>query len=64
LHLVRQTLDGEPFGDVIASIANGGGNSVILWREIDGCELRLSAMAAMVDGEVLCLEGADWCIMV
>jgi hypothetical protein len=63
--LVRQTFDSEPFGDVIASIANGVGNSVILWREIDrSCELRLSAMAAMVDGEVLCLEGADWCIMV
>src|SRR5438067_11285750 len=47
--LLRQTLDGEPFVDVNASIATGSGNPVILWRQIDGsCELRLSAMAAMV----------------
>jgi hypothetical protein len=37
---LRQTLDGEHFGDVIASIPNGSGNPVILWRQIDGsCEL-------------------------
>src|SRR6266446_4309390 len=62
--LLRQTLDGEPFGDVIASIANGSGNPVIFWRQIDGsCELRLSAMAAMVDDEVLCHafgDGKPW----
>src|SRR5204863_78858 len=58
--LLRQTLDGEPFGDVIASIANGSGNPVILWRQIDGsCELRLSAMAAMVDDEALCHAFGD-----
>src|SRR5882762_7857939 len=58
--LLRQTLDGEPFGDVIASIADGSGNPVILWRQIDGsCELRLSAMAAMVDDEVLCHAFGD-----
>jgi hypothetical protein len=52
--LVRQALDGEPFGDVIASIPNGRGNPVVLGRQIDGRgELRLSAMAAMVDDEVL-----------
>src|SRR6266446_3869604 len=63
--LLRQTLDGEPFGDVIASIANGSGNPVILWRQIDGsCELRLSAMAAMVDDEVLCHAFGDGKIMV
>ena len=63
--LLRQTLDGEPFGDVIASIANGRGNPVILWREIDGSgELRLSAMAAMVDNEVLCHAFGDGKTMV
>src|SRR5882762_3432615 len=63
--LLRQTLDGEPFGDVIASIADGSGNPVILWRQIDGsCELRLSAMAAMVDDEVLCHAFGDGKTMV
>src|SRR5216683_2635838 len=63
--LLRQTLDGEPFGDVIASIANGSGNPVILWRQIEGsCELRLSAMAAMVDDEVLCHAFGDGKTMV
>src|SRR5204862_1455383 len=63
--LLRQTLDGEPFGDVIASIANGSGNPVILGRQIDGsCELRLSAMAAMVDDEVLCHAFGDGKTMV
>src|SRR5438034_1375439 len=63
--LLRQTLDGEAFGDVIASIANGSGNPIILWRQIDGsCELRLSAMAAMVDDEVLCHAFGDGKTMV
>src|SRR5207245_4517640 len=53
--LLRQTLDGEPFGDVIANIANGSCNPVLLRRQLAGsCGLRLSAMAAMVDDEVLC----------
>src|SRR2546428_14166333 len=52
---LRQTLDGDRLGDVITSMANGSGNPVILWREIDGRgELGLSAIAAMVDNEVLC----------
>src|ERR1700730_18851867 len=52
---LRQTLDGERLGDVITSMANGSSNPVILWSQIDGrCELGLSAMAAMVDNEVLC----------
>jgi hypothetical protein len=62
---LRQTLDGEHFGDVIASIANGSGNPVILWRQIDGsCELRLSAIAAMIDDEVLCHAFGDGKTMV
>ena len=74
---LRQTLDGERLGDVITSMANGRGNPVILWRQIqsligvevevdvlrrqvDGsCELGLSAMAAMVDDEVLCHAFGD-----
>ena len=51
---LRQTLDGERLGDVITSMANGSGNPVILRRQINGSgELGLSAMAAMVDNEVL-----------
>src|SRR3989454_8994870 len=62
---LRQTLDGEHFGDVIASIANGSGNPVILRRQIDGsCELRLSAIAAMIDDEVLCHAFGDGKTMV
>src|SRR5207245_11610711 len=58
--LLRQTLDGEPFGDVIASIANGSCNPVLLRRQLAGsCGLRLSAMAAMVDDEVLCHAFGD-----
>jgi len=50
----RQTRDGERLGDVITGMANGRGNPVILWRQIEGrCELGLSAIAAMVDNEVL-----------
>lgn len=57
---LRQTLDGERLGDVITSMANGSGNPVILWRQIDGsCELGLSAIAAMVDNEVLCHAFGD-----
>jgi len=63
--LLRQTLDGKPFGDVITSIADGSANSVIRWCQIDGsCELRLSAMAAMVDNEVLCHAFGDGKTMV
>ena len=62
---LRQTLDGERFGDVIAGIAKGGGNPVVLRRQIDGsCELRLSAMATMVDDEVLCHALGDGKTMV
>src|SRR5438477_6678048 len=62
---LRQTLDGEHFGDVIASIAKGSGNPVIRRCQIDGsCELRLSAMAAMVDDEVLCHTFGDGKTMV
>src|SRR5213594_421085 len=65
LYAASSQIDGEPFGDVIASIANGSGNTVILWRQIDGgCELRLSAMAAMVDDEVLCHAFGDGKTMV
>jgi hypothetical protein len=57
---LRQTLDGDRLGDVITSMANGSGNPVILWRQIDGsCELGLSAIAAMVDNEVLCHAVGD-----
>ena len=62
---LRQTLDGERLGDVITSMANGSGNPVILWRQIDGsCELGLSAIAAMVDNEVLCHAFGDGKTMV
>src|SRR4029077_8335423 len=62
---LRQTLDGERLGEVITSMANGSGNPVILWRKIDGrCELGLSAMAAMVDNEVLCHAFGDGKTMV
>ena len=51
---LRHSLDGEHVGDVIAGIANGSRNPIILWRQIDGsCELRLSAMTTMVDDEML-----------
>jgi hypothetical protein len=57
---LRQTLDGEHFGDVIARIAESSGNPVILRCQIDGsCELRLSAMATMVDDKVLCHAFSD-----
>jgi len=50
----RQAFDGEHFGDVVAGIAKSRGNSIILWCQINGrCELRLPAVAAMVDDEVL-----------
>jgi len=40
---------------VIAGVAKGSGNTVVLRCEIDrGRELRLSAMATMIDDKVLC----------
>ena len=46
---------GKFFGDVIARIAKDGRNTLVLWCQFDGgCELRLSAMATMVDDEMLC----------
>ena len=46
---------GKIFGDVIAGIAKDGRNTLVLWCQFDGgCELRLSAMATMVDDEMLC----------
>src|SRR5438132_14286686 len=46
---------GKFFGDVIAGIAKDGRNTLVLWCQFDGgCELRLSAMATMVDDEMLC----------
>jgi hypothetical protein len=51
----RQTFKGKFFGDVIAGIAKDSRNPLVLWCQIDGgCELRLSAMATMVDDEMLC----------
>ena len=39
---------------MIAGIAKDGRNTLVLWCQIDGgCELRLSAMATMVDDEML-----------
>jgi hypothetical protein len=62
---LRQTLNGEHFGDVIAGIAKSSGNPVVLWCQIDGgCELRLSTMATMVDDEVLCHAFCDGKTMV
>ena len=50
-----QMLECQCFGDVIAGIAKGGGNPIVLRCQIDGgCELRLAAVATMVDDEVLC----------
>src|SRR6185503_10339038 len=47
-------LNGECVGNVIAGIAKGRDDPIIAWRQIDGsCELRLSAMAAMIDDKVL-----------
>src|SRR5258705_1933364 len=52
---LRQMLQCQCFGDVIARIAKGGGNTIVLRCQIDGGgELRLAAMAAVVDDEVLC----------
>jgi hypothetical protein len=52
---LRQMLERQCYGYVITGIAEGSGNMVVLGCQIDrGCELRLSAMAAMVDDEVLC----------
>jgi len=52
---LREMLQCQCFGDVIAGIAKGGGNTIVLRRQIDGGgELRLAAMAAVVDDEVLC----------
>ncbi len=57
---LRQTLDGQHFGDVIAGIAESSGNPVILRCQIDGSrELRLSTMATMVDDKVLCHAFSD-----
>ena len=62
---LRQTLDGEHFGDVIAGVAKSSGNPVILWCQIDrSCKLRLSTMAAMVDNKVLCHAFGDGKTMV
>ena len=39
---------------MIAGIAKSSGNSIILWGQINGsCELRLPAVATMIDDEVL-----------
>jgi hypothetical protein len=52
---LRQMLECQCFGDVIAGVADGGGNTIVLRCQIDGgSELRLAAMAAVVDDEVLC----------
>ena len=52
---LRQMLECQCFGDVIAGIAKGGGNTIVFRCQIDGGgELRLAAMATMVDDEVLC----------
>ncbi len=39
---------------MVAGIAKSSGNSIILWCQINGsCELRLPAVATMIDDEVL-----------
>jgi hypothetical protein len=55
-----QSLDGERFGNMIAGIAKGSDNPVILWCQIDrSCELRLPAVATMIDDKVLCHRLGD-----
>jgi hypothetical protein len=51
---LRQTVNRERFGNVIAGITKRRGEPIAPWSQIDGsCELRLAAMATMVDDKML-----------